>query len=239
VTRRFLPVLLFLSAGPLAADPRDFGVPEPHGWLGTTTQWIQGFGLVLAALNVVILLVLWARIRRRGVTSASKAFILGSVVVLPTIVAFLATAHGMSESMKTEACGACHIMDGHFADLRNPKNDSLAAVHYKNRYIQENHCYTCHSDYGFSGTVGAKLAGLGHTWRNLTGHYELPLKIRAPYSNVRCLACHGGAQNFVAKHDKDEIPNLLSGKDSCLDCHGPAHKPESGKPAEPEKQASR
>jgi nitrate/TMAO reductase-like tetraheme cytochrome c subunit len=236
VKRRAVALAAFLAPAALAGAPRDFGVPDPRGWLGTTNQWIQGVGLVFAALNLILIVVLWRMVRRRGVTAASKAMLLGAIVVLPVVVLFLATAHGMSESMKTEACGACHVMDGHFTDLRNPKSESLAAVHYKNRYIQENHCYTCHSDYGFTGTLGAKFAGLGHTYRNLTGQYELPLKVRVPYSNLRCLSCHGGAQNFLAKHDKDEIPKLMAGQDSCLDCHGPAHTPEKAE-APPEKQA--
>jgi cytochrome c nitrite reductase small subunit len=234
-----LAALLMLVAGPLLADPRDFGVPEPHGWIGTTSQWLQGIGLVFAVLNVLLILIVWRIIRTRGVTTISKSLLFGAVLVLPTIVTFLATAHGMQESMKTEACGACHVMESHVADLKNPKSDSLAAVHYKNRYIQENHCYTCHSDYGMYGTVGAKLEGLGHTVHNLTGHYELPLKIRVPYSNVRCLSCHGGAANFVAKHEQDQIANLMSGKDSCLDCHGPAHAPETKQAPEAGKQAMR
>ncbi len=28
----------------------------------------------------------------------------------------------------------------------------LAAVHFKNRYIQRSHCYVCHTDYGLFGT---------------------------------------------------------------------------------------
>jgi nitrate/TMAO reductase-like tetraheme cytochrome c subunit len=239
MTARRGALLFLLGAQALRADPRDFGVPEPHGWIGTTSQWLQGVGLVFAVLNIVLILVVWRLIRRRGVTTVSKSLLFGSILVLPIIVTFLATAHGMQESMKTEACGACHVMDGHLTDLKNPKSDSLAAVHYKNRYIQENHCYTCHSDYGMYGTVGAKLDGLGHTVHNLTGHYELPLKIRNPYPNVRCLSCHGGAANFVAKHEQDQIANLLSGKDSCLDCHGPAHAPETKQAPEAGKQAMR
>src|SRR5262249_40259223 len=151
VTARRGALLFLLGAQALRADPRDFGVPEPHGWIGTTSQWLQGVGLVFAILNIVLILVVWRLVRRRGVTTVSKSLLFGSILVLPIIVTFLATAHGMQESMKTEACGACHVMDGHVADLKNPKSDSLAAVHYKNRYIQENHCYTCHSDYGMYG----------------------------------------------------------------------------------------
>ena len=239
MTARRGALLFLLGAQALRADPRDFGVPEPHGWIGTTSQWLQGVGLVFAVLNIVLILVVWRVIQRRGVTTISNSLLFGSILVLPVIVTFLATAHGMQESMKTEACGACHIMESHVADLKNPKSDSLAAVHYKNRYIQENHCYTCHSDYGMYGTVGAKLEGLGHTVHNLTGHYELPLKTRVPYSNVRCLSCHGGAANFAAKHEQDQIANLMSGKDSCLDCHGPAHAPETKQASEAGKQAMR
>ena len=79
------------------------------------------------------------------------------------------------------------------------------------------------------GNDRAKLEGLGHAYHNLSGTYPKPIKIAQPYSNVRCLTCHGGAANFLAKHEKEEIPKLLAGTDSCLDCHGPAHKPTSTK----------
>ena len=228
--------LLLAGAWPLLADPKDFEVPQPHGWIGTTSEWMRGVGLTLAVLNVFLLLWVWRSVRARGVTGTSKAMLFGAILVLPVMVVFLATAHGMDESMKVEACGACHAMDGHVADLRNPKSDSLAATHYKNRYIQGDQCYTCHSDYGMFGTVSAKLEGLGHVYHNITDSYEKPIKIRKPFSNVRCFGCHYGAANFVAKHDKDEIPNLVSGKDSCLDCHGPAHHAEGAAPA---KQAAK
>jgi cytochrome c nitrite reductase small subunit len=111
-------------------------------------------------------------------------------------------------------------------------------VHFKNRYIQSDQCYTCHSDYGMFGTVSAKMAGLGHVYYNLAGTYPKPIKIRKPYPNLRCLSCHAGAQNFLAKHEKDEIPKLMAGKDSCLDCHGPAHHADEAATA-PQKQALR
>jgi cytochrome c nitrite reductase small subunit len=224
--RRFVAVFLFAGASRLFAGPEDFNVPQPHGWVGTTNEWIRGVGLALAVLNLALLIWIWRYGRTRGVTTTSKAMLFGAILVLPVMVVFLATAHGMQESMTVDACGACHAMESHVADLRNPKSDSLAAVHYKNRYIQDDQCYTCHSDYGMFGTVSAKLEGLGHVYHNLTDTYEKPIKIRKPYSNVRCFGCHYGAQNFLAKHDKDEIPNLVSGKDSCLDCHGPAHHAE-------------
>ena len=218
--------LFSFSALALAQAHPDLGVPEPHGWIGTTNQWIQGVGIIFAVVNLVLLAVVWRLVRRRGVTSVSKALLFGSILVLPVMVVFLATAHGMQESMTVDACGHCHVMKGHVADLRNPASDSLAAVHYKNRYILADQCYTCHSDYGMFGTVRAKMEGLGHVWHNTTGSYPKPIKIAHPYSNTRCLGCHGGAANFMAKHEKEQVARLMTGKDSCLDCHGPAHKPE-------------
>ena len=32
---------LLAAAAPLLADPSDFGVPQPHGWLGTTSEWMR------------------------------------------------------------------------------------------------------------------------------------------------------------------------------------------------------
>lgn len=230
---RLAATFLFLIASSLSAGPRDFGVPQPHGWIGTTSQWIQGIGIAFAVFNLVLLAIVWRILARRGVTAVSKALLFGSILVVPVFVVFLATAHGMQESMTVEACGSCHVMDSHVRDLRDPKSDSLAAVHYKNRYIQENQCYTCHSDYGMFGTVQAKLSGVGHVWHNARGDYPRPIKIAHPYSNLRCLSCHAGAQNFLAKHEPDEIPKMMSNQDSCIDCHGPAHKVEETKKAQP------
>jgi cytochrome c-type protein NapC len=153
VRLRLFSFLLLLAAGPLSATPPDFGVPQPRGWIGTTNQWVQGVGLVFALFNLVLLVLVWRSLRGEGVTVASKALLFGAILVIPVIVVFLATAHGMQESMSVEACGSCHVMESHVADLHAPKSDSLAAVHFKNRYIQGDQCYTCHSDYGMFGTV--------------------------------------------------------------------------------------
>ena len=53
------------------------------------------------------------------------------------------------------------------------KSETLAAKHYKNRFIRENQCYTCHSDYGVAGT--ARQDGI------------IPSLMR---DEVACLTCH-------------------------------------------------
>ena len=210
---------------PVAAWAAEEGVPLPHGWIGTTNDWLRGFGIAFAILNLVLLAFAWRSLRRGVVTPTARGWLLVGVGLLPVMVAFLAFAHGLERSATVAACGSCHVMTPFVDDLRNPNSDTLAATHFKHRYIRENQCYTCHSDYGIAGTLSAKFAGLGHVWRYTTGAYTVPIKIASPYPNVRCLGCHGASQKFLtsAGHPKEDQPALLNGQTSCLDCHGPAH----------------
>jgi len=116
-------------------------------------------------------------------------------------------------------------MDAHVADLRDPGSDSLAATHFKNRYILDDQCYTCHADYGMFGSMSAKLDGVRHVVHYSLGSYKTPLKIARPYPNVRCLGCHGESQKWLKSegHPPEDQPALFKGDVSCLDCHGPAH----------------
>ena len=52
-------------------------------------------------------------------------------------------------------------------DMRDPKSESMAAVHFKNKYIPDNQCYVCHTSYGMFGTVEAKMSGMIDVYRVL------------------------------------------------------------------------
>jgi nitrate/TMAO reductase-like tetraheme cytochrome c subunit len=200
-------------------------IPLPHGWIGTTSDWVRGLGIGFALLNLVLLFLAWRSLRPGALTPTARGWLFVTVGLVPMMIAFLAFAHGLEGSATVKSCGSCHTMTPFVQDLRNVQSDTLAATHFKNRYIQENHCYACHSDYGLMGTMSAKLAGLGHVWRYTTGRYTLPIKIAHPYPNVRCLGCHGESQKFLNSdgHPKEELSTLTTNKVSCLDCHGPAH----------------
>jgi len=230
VTRRTILLFGAVCAQAAIVVGADSGVPRPRGWIGRTEDWAQGLGVAFAVLNLLILFSVARSARRSGLTSTNKQLMFFGVAVLPLATVFFAYSYGMTASEKVEACGSCHVMTPWVEALRNPKSDTLAALHFKNRYIQENHCYTCHSDYGMFGTVKAKWEGLGHIARYTTGAYETPIHIAQPYPNWRCLNCHAGSQKFLdpAKHPKEDLPDLLSGKTSCLECHGPAHPPQAG-----------
>lgn len=220
---RLLPLAGALLA-PAAAWAADSQVPLPQGWIGTTSQWLQGLGLVLIALNVGLLVWSWRRLRSRGSPASMWGLLFVAVGLVPILVAFMTFAHGLEESATVASCGSCHVMKPYVQDLRDVKSETLAAVHFKNRYILEKQCYTCHSDYGLGGTIQAKLGGLGHVWYYTTGRYEVPIKIAHPYPNARCLTCHGESQKFLNSETKKPImADLMSGKSSCLECHAPAH----------------
>jgi cytochrome c nitrite reductase small subunit len=223
-------VLVFLL--PAVAGATEDGVPLPHGWIGTTSEWMRGFGIAFALLNLALLAFAWRSLRGGAVTPTSRGWLFVAVGLVPVMVAFLSFAHGLEESTTVAACGSCHVMTPFVQDLQNVKSDTLAATHFKNRYIRESQCYTCHSDYGLGGTIKAKFEGLGHVWRYTVGAYELPIKIAKPYPNVRCLGCHGASQKFLnaAGHPKEEMHNLMDGTVQCIACHGPAH-PEQKKAA--------
>jgi nitrate/TMAO reductase-like tetraheme cytochrome c subunit len=220
---RLLPLSGALLA-PGVAWAAESQVPLPHGWIGTTSQWLQGLGLALVVLSIGLLAWAWWRLRAARTPANMWGLLLVAVGLVPMMVAFMTFAHGLEESATVSSCGSCHVMAPYVQDLRDVKSDTLAATHFKNRYILENQCYTCHSDYGLGGTVKAKLGGLGHVWYFTTGRYETPLKIARPYSNVRCLGCHGESQKFLTSETKKPImADLMSGKTSCLECHAPAH----------------
>ncbi len=223
-------VALFGTTEALAADLGP-ATARPEGWIGTTEQWTQGLGLALGLINLAILVLAWRGLRRGGSVMPVGGMLIVGLTFLPLIVTFVGYLHGFHGMETVQSCGGCHEMTPYVNDLTDPQSVGLAAVHYKNRYIRESQCYTCHSDYGMFGTAAAKMAGVRHVYYHVTGTYTLPIKIAAPYPNVRCLGCHGESQKFLKSeaHPKEVQPQLVAGKVSCLDCHAPAHTPKDAK----------
>ena len=177
-----------------AADPPD-AIPKPVGWIGTTDQWTTGLGIALALLNLAILFVVWRNLRGTETTRIMGTLLIG-LVVLPVVVMFFGYNQGMSGMETVRACGDCHAMTSHVQDLRDPNSESLAATHFKNRFIREDQCYTCHSDYGMLGTVSAKMSGIRHVYHYVTGTYSFPLKIARPYPNLAASSATVSPRSF-------------------------------------------
>jgi cytochrome c-type protein NapC len=197
------------------------------GWTGTAADWARALGLAFALLDLALLAIAWLSLRRAGPAPAAKPLLFVAVVLLPLTIVFFGHQYGLEAAKSVKACGACHVMTPYVRDLETPDSRTLAAIHFKNRFVQENHCYTCHADYGMFGTVKAKWEGLGHLVRYVSGRYALPLSTRHPYASARCLMCHAGSPRYLASpgHAGSRI---AAGEVSCLDCHGPAHPREAG-----------
>jgi nitrate/TMAO reductase-like tetraheme cytochrome c subunit len=213
----------------LGADTAVYSrLPNPFAQVWARTI---GFSLVgIAALLIIYTLVF----RRQRLDEAnSKWMLFIGICLLPSPVMFLSTAVGLEQSKKVEFCISCHVMKPFTDDLKNSASTTLAAVHFKNRYIQREHCYQCHTDYGILGTMAAKKQGLGHIWKASTGSYHLPIKLSKPYNFGICLDCHAGSAKFnmEAAHDR-VVEETMAGKSNCLECHDAPHPPPESRSTE-------
>jgi nitrate/TMAO reductase-like tetraheme cytochrome c subunit len=196
--------------GPLFAGPAGAqGIP-----------WSAVLPLVVA-LPAIALLVL-GLLRGRLPASFTAAGLL-----LPFAAYGLGSLYVMEGSKQTEFCGSCHIMTPILASVRGA-DGSLASIHYMRGLVPyDQACYTCHSGYGIWGNFDAKVAGLSHMARTVTGDYELPLKMWAPFDIDSCLGCHAHAPSFrnvEAHQDADLQKALLAREMSCTGvCHPEAH----------------
>jgi cytochrome c nitrite reductase small subunit len=184
-----------------------------------------GARLLITTLVVATAVTVYSLLRYRGRTNGPAAWtgLVLSVCVLPSFAVLLGTFLVFERAERVEFCGSCHAaMSAYVADMRNTDSPSLAAVHYRNRYIPRNQCYICHTSFGLFGTMRAKIAGVEDVRRYYLSSFHQPITMRGPYENGECLKCHGDAVRWVAKHSnvRDAI---LAGQASCLGCHGGVH----------------
>lgn len=185
-----------------------------------------GARFVSTLLVTGVALLLYSLIRYRGRVQSPLAWglLIGGVLVVPSISTMFGTLLVFERAERVEFCGSCHeAMQIYVDDMRNPDSQSLAAVHYRNRYIPRNQCYTCHTSFGLFGTIQAKVAGVVDVHKYYTHTFQHPIEMRAPYGNDDCLKCHSGAVRWSANH-ADIKESILSGQIVCLDCHGTEHK---------------
>jgi NapC/NirT cytochrome c family, N-terminal region len=196
-------------------------------------------GLSLVAWIVIVVsvicIILIITIMRKDPEKVSETFgkrrLLIVFFVLSPIAYLLSFSSAIEDSKTVEFCHSCHVMHGYIKDLKDPDSEYLASEHYQHRWISENQCFTCHSDYGLFGNMKAKMTGIRHVWKYYTG-YETPVKLYGTYNNGICLRCHAPVLDFQneAEHEK-HAADILSNKMSCLgmDCHVRPHPEEAWK----------
>jgi cytochrome c nitrite reductase small subunit len=184
---------------------------------------------VLVALAIIgIVVVTYSLLKYRGaaVGPVSWGLLLAGAVGFPMLITGVGTILVFERAERVEFCASCHLtMKSFVDDMKNPTSNSLAALHYRNRYIPDNQCYSCHTSYGLFGTVEAKKEGLNDVYKYYTRTFHLPIKLRHPYPNTDCLKCHAGSAKWIASHEEYKDA-LFSGEATCMQCHAdsnPAH----------------
>ena len=138
-------------------------------------EWAGNISLlgVVAALALIGYVLVF---RRRHITAAASQWMLFiGICVMPLPVMLLGSAVGLEQAKDITFCQQCHVMRRSWPTCRTRRSERLAAVHFKNRYIQRSHCYVCHTDYGLFGTMEAKL---GRRWATSGRSRPAPTRCR-------------------------------------------------------------
>ena len=187
-------------------------------------RWVSGAGILLGLAAAGILIVVLLRKPEWRVSAHAKWALLVGLLVLPGMTMLSGNVVGFHKVKNS--CTQCHTMDPWVHDMKDPASTTLVAQHYKNRWIPDDQCYTCHTGYGLAGNIQAKIGGLGHvTHEYVTGVPDV-IKIHRPFNVDTCLHCHGESAKYlkIEQHvDAEMKPKILSGELSCFVCHASPH----------------
>src|SRR5215472_1166521 len=165
----------------------------------TYSVWLLG-GLFSIGLGIVLYTLL--RRRASGPEPVPWALLTIGIGVVPLVSGPIGLAISINHSESVEFCASCHKpMQSYVDDMKDPRSESLAAVHFKNRYILNDQCYVCHTSSGVWGTVHAKAEGTIDLYKYYTGKFRMPIAMRRAYANVYCLKCHGESAKYSAIED--------------------------------------
>ncbi len=187
-------------------------------------RWVSVGGVVLALAAIALIIGVLTRQRAWRLTVAAKWTLLVGLLLLPASTMLLANVVGFHKV--PQSCVECHTMDPWVDDMKDPASKTLAAKHYRNRWINEDQCYTCHTGYGLAGNVDAKIGGLRHVMHYYVTGVPENIKIKKPFPVATCLHCHAEAGSFTAveQHvDPEFKPKIFSGELSCFECHESPH----------------
>lgn len=147
-------------------------------------------------------------------------------VLLAPILPVFTGIYSFVRAEKVSFCASCHTMTPWIEDLKNPKSRSLASIHYRNRFIPHDQCYTCHVDYDFVGPIDAKLKSVRDVAIYYIGNAKpQDIKLSKPFPNGNCLHCHVHSSLFTqtAPH-RAEMAQIVADQIKCAACHRPIHR---------------
>lgn len=182
-------------------------------------RWLATAGVVCSIAGVVAIAWTVLRWRRRALTPSARWAFAAALIAFPTVSMFLGTTvayRGVKHS-----CVDCHSMKPWVDDMHDPASTTLAATHFRHRWINENACYTCHAGYGLAGDIDAKIGGVRHVWNEYVAGVPPTIRSAKSYTSA-CLSCHAETPKFRAIPVHLD-PGLLSGNGSCFECHETPH----------------
>ena len=200
-----------------------------------TVDFMRGAAFWAAAVAVILLLSVELLLRCRVRRAVYHWLLLIGLFALPLFSVTATTGVILEQSKTVDSCASCHSMDPFISDLRNPSSTTLAARHYRNKWIPHDQCYECHTTYGLHGMFDAKLDGMRHWWKYVTDDWKRPISYLGEYPNSNCLECHGGTPAYenAGAHlvafkalKRDVVLN-------CMLCHGPPHPTSKQRKNEP------
>lgn len=187
-----------------------------------TKNIVELLGTILIIVDIGLIFYIVSR--KGGLTSRLKKLMFAAIIILPVGIGFLANYHVFETSKTVGACQNCHVMKPFAHDIVDETSMTLAARHYKNNWIANDQCYSCHADYGFNGKLKAKTDGYRHLMRYITRTYHEPIVYKGEFNNANCMGCHQQTGKF--KNVEMHVPLIAqfeSNEISCMNCHGRAH----------------
>lgn len=185
-------------------------------------ELVQLLGIILFSVQLILLV--WLFKNGKTLSPIVKRMAFASLIACPVLLGLLGNFYVFDHSKTVESCASCHVMKPMVKDMQNPESMTLAARHYKNNWIAQNQCYSCHKDYGLNGTFKAKLDGYRHLMRYITSTYHEPIAAGGAFHNTNCSSCHSDTENFEAVDVHQPLLNSFATNEiSCLNCHGQAH----------------
>jgi nitrate/TMAO reductase-like tetraheme cytochrome c subunit len=214
-------VLLAMLPAAVHGQVADTIYQQPKDYL---QEWVRLLALGMA-LSAVVLIV-WTLVVHRGRLAGfrSRLLLFVGVCGIPFPAMLMSSAVGLEQSKAVAFCESCHAMGAFVEDMKDPDSRSLAALHFRNRYIQEEHCYSCHTDYGLFGTLEAKVGGMSHVWSEFAGSAGGHIRPKTNYRFTICLNCHGQSSKFIRQKGHAGVVNrIVSGEATCTECHDQSH----------------
>lgn len=190
----------------------------------TAAELLRQIGIGAVVVAIIGLIVVEFFLKKQIARGSYKWALFIGLFMLPVIAMVSSTTTLMEETTTVESCASCHIMLPFVHDMQEEESASLAARHFKNKWIPKNQCYSCHTSYGIHGTAEAKRDGFRHWLLYVTNTWPDPITFKGSYPNQNCVDCHGGNKKFQEVDSHIALSEKLKANEvSCITCHGPAH----------------